>query len=169
MANSNLLTSKINKKELEFIRYIASGSSVKDAYILAGYRGINPQQPYQLKYKLKNKITQYLEDTSFNRDTVAIEISKLLNIPLDPSINYLTVTQKIRTIGLLSRSLPDSGKPARSFSRFQILIANTSGAPVAVTVNPSPAPADSLLRSGTIDAPDIENEETNSLEMDGEE
>jgi len=111
----------LTKKNFKFIEALSKGNSVKDSYVLAGYKGKNPQQPYQLMHKLKGKITEYLENNGFNKSRVAIELEKLLSLPLREEEKTVTIDQRLKMIGLLNKALPEQEKKAQSFTRFTII------------------------------------------------
>lgn len=125
ISNNQSLTKQIEqrltKKNIAFIKYISQGLKVKEAYKLAGYKGSNDQQPYQLMSQLKHKIQEYLENNGFNKARVAIELEKLLDLPLRDDQKSVTIEQRLKMIGLLNKALPEEKKQAHEFTRFQIV------------------------------------------------
>jgi len=125
ITNKELKETLTNKNWL-FIQHIGNGLSVPDSYKLAGYKGKNEQQCYQLKHELKHKIAEYLRNKGFNQETLAIELDKLLSLPLRPDQNSVTIDQKIKLVRLLKDSLPESEKKEPSFTRFTIVNGNVT-------------------------------------------
>lgn len=115
------LEEKLTDKNFKFIEALSKGLKVHEAYKLAGYKGKNKQQPYQLMHKLKGKIQEYLENNGFNKSRVAIELEKLLSLPLRDTEKEVTIDQRLRMIGLLNKSLPEVEKKSQNFTRFTII------------------------------------------------
>jgi hypothetical protein len=115
------LKDTLTQKNYKFIEAISKGYKPPEAYQIAGYKGKNDQQPYQLMHALKYKISEYLRLKGFNQETVAIELDKLLSLPLRSDQTSVTVDQKIKLIRLLKDALPESEKKEPSFTRFTII------------------------------------------------
>jgi sulfur carrier protein ThiS len=130
------LNEVLTKRNFKFIQYIAQGLSPVEAYKLSGYSGTNEQQPYQLKHKLKYKISEYLKNKGFNQETLAVELDKLISLPLRDDQKQVTIDQKIKILRLLKDSLPESEKKEPSFSRFTI-VNNTVNVPEMATNGPT--------------------------------
>jgi hypothetical protein len=116
----------LTKKNYKFIKAIAEGYKAPEAYKIAGYKGTNEQQPYQLVHTLKYKISEYLKDSGFNQETLGIELNKLLSLPLRNDQSSVTIDQKIKILRLFKESLPESEKREPSFSRFTIVQGNVN-------------------------------------------
>lgn len=116
------LKETLTKKNFKFIELLASGLSVVEAYKAAGYTGTNEQQPYQLSHSLKHKISEYLQNKGFNKENLAIELGKLLSLPLRPDQTNVTVDQKIKLLRLFKDALPESEKKEEpKFTRFTVV------------------------------------------------
>ncbi len=93
----------------------------------------------KLRKQLKTHISRYIQESFFNRDTLALEIGKLLNLPLNEQSNVITINQKLRLLGLLNKSLPDATKKEYNPARFQVFIGTMppegKAPPVVVTMS----------------------------------
>jgi hypothetical protein len=113
---------KLTKRNFKFIELLSQGLSVVEAYKAAGYKGTNDQQPYQLSHSLKHKISEYLQVKGFNKENLAIQLDKLVSLPLRHDQTAVTIDQKIRMLRLFKDSLPESEKKEEpKFSRFTVV------------------------------------------------
>jgi len=129
------LNEVLTKKNFKFIQYLSNGIDIQEAYKLAGYSGTNEQQAYQLKHKLKYKIAEYLRIKGFNQETLAVELSKIMQLPLREDQRSVTIDQKIKMIRLLKDCLPESEKKEPTFSRFTVINNIQSGHASVKTVD----------------------------------
>jgi len=117
----NTIDKKLNKRQWKFIELMNKGLSIPEAYRLAGYTGINAQQPYQLNHYLKGKIAEIAEANGFNRNRLMVELNKLIDLPLDNTKLNVTLREKLSIIRTLAKCLPDVDKPKDNLSRFTIV------------------------------------------------
>lgn len=158
MDNKELeLNEVLTKKNFKFIQYISNGLDIQEAYKLAGYSGTNEQQPYQLKHKLKYKISEYLKNKGFNQEKLAVEIDKLISLPLRDDQKQVTIDQKIKILRLLKDSLPESEKKEPSFSRFTIVHGNVNVSGPSDNVNVPNSPMSKVIDASPIPS-EIDNE-----------
>lgn len=103
-------------KNKAFLQHLAAGRPTLEAYHLAGYKG-NNHAAYQLRSDLKQQLALLLEQGGFNREQLAVEINKLNELPLDPSIKNVNFKQKMDILRLMDKALP---KPMQQGDRPKI-------------------------------------------------
>lgn len=137
MSNNKLITdidNKLNKRQWNFLQYIASGLKVTEAYKLAGFKGNNPDSAYLLNHRLKDKINEILVNNGFNRNNFMVEVGKLIDLPLREDQKQVSIDQKIKILRLFKDSLPEQKKES-SFTQFTIINGNLDTSPK--TIEPS--------------------------------
>ena len=80
-------------------KYIQQGMTVKDAYANAGYKGKNPQAPYQLYHKLKKKLEIIWDSDNADSLRLKMEAKKIADMPLkEKEIKAETKLKAIETL-----------------------------------------------------------------------
>lgn len=152
---------KLTKRNFKFIELLSQGLSVVEAYKAAGYKGTNEQQPYQLSHSLKHKISEYLQIKGFNKESLAIQLDKLISLPLRSDQTAVTIDQKIRMLRLFKDSLPESEKKEEpKLSRFTVVnnYVNMDKGPKAI----DQSTIDVIAESSDQIVNETESEESNS-------
>lgn len=130
-ASNNPLTSngKPIKKEIELteknwlmLRYLREGKRIKEAYTLAGYDG-SGDSCYKMYHDLKGKLKEIVEADGFNKTRLAIEMEKLISLPLEESKKEVTLTEKLKAIRLANQILSEDAQKAPQ-SQFTMIIIN---------------------------------------------
>ena len=115
--NKDLIKS-IDKKEIDdisfltdrnwlFIKHFTKGNSIADSYKLAGYSSDVPSAPYMLYARLKKAIERVIQDDGVDKSRLMLETKKLLDIPLNPDKQTVSLTEKLRTIKAMANLLPE--------------------------------------------------------------
>lgn len=95
----------LTAKNKAFLQHLAAGRQTLEAYKLAGYNG-EPHAAYQLRSELKQHLTVLLEQGGFSREQLAVEVNRLNELPLDPSIKNVNFKQKLDILRLMEKALP---------------------------------------------------------------
>lgn len=95
----------LTAKNKAFLQHLASGRPTLEAYNLAGYKG-NNHAAYQLRSDLKQQLAVLLEQGGFSREQLAVEVNRLNELPLDPSIKNVNFKQKLDVLRLMEKALP---------------------------------------------------------------
>lgn len=136
MKDKELITSiddKLTKRDWLFIEYRSKGLKVPEAYKLAGFKGKNPDSPYLLSCRLKDRLSQIIESNGFNRNEYMIQLSKILNLPLRDDQTSVTIEQKLKTLRLFKDSLPENKREA-TFTKFTIINNSVESSPEIIEV-----------------------------------
>jgi len=123
MKDNQLITSidnKLTKRQWNFLKFIANGLKVTEAYKLAGFKGKNINSAYLLNHRLKDKINEILINSGFNRNNFMVELGKLIDLPLRDDQKQVTIDQKIKILRLFKDSLPEQNNQV-SFTKFTII------------------------------------------------
>jgi len=135
----------LTARSKSFLNHLAAGRPTLEAYALAGYKG-DAHAAYQLRSDLKQHLARLLEEGGFSREHLALEITKLNTMPLDPSIQNVNFKQKLDVLRLMEKALP---KPAST----------TSGKPITPV----------RLNFHTTELPKLESIETTAEESEDQE
>ena len=95
----------LTSKNKAFLQHLASGRPTIEAYHLAGYHGDN-HAAYQLRSELKVHLAALLEQGGFSREQLSLEINRLNELPLDPTIRNVNFRQKMDVLRLMDKALP---------------------------------------------------------------
>jgi len=139
--NQGLIPSKKPERQLTaknkaFLQHLAAGRPTLEAYKLAGYQG-EPHAAYELRYQLKHHLATLLEQGGFSRETMAIEVNKLMALPLNPEIANVNFKQKLDLLRFMDKALPKEIVGARpNITPFKLNM-NFKG-PVTVEQNTEP-------------------------------
>jgi hypothetical protein len=106
----------LTPKNKAFLQHLAAGRPTLEAYALAGYKG-EPHAAYQLRSELKAHLAVLLEQGGFSREQLAVEVNRLNELPLDPSIKNVNFKQKLDILRLMEKALP---KPTFDSKTVQI-------------------------------------------------
>lgn len=116
----------LTDKQEKFIGFLLDGKKVVEAWKDAGYQGAELVDPYKLRKRLKEKISERIE-ADFNKENLKTELKKLMDIPTE-SKESISVNQKAKLISIYKDILKEEkakeSKPI--FTRFQVLINNSS-------------------------------------------
>ena len=96
---------ELTTKNKAFLQHLAAGRPTLEAYSLAGYKG-EPHAAYELRYQLKAHLAQLLEQGGFSRDTLAIEVNKLMALPLNEEVKNVNFKQKLDLLRFMDKALP---------------------------------------------------------------
>lgn len=94
---------QLTAKNRAFLQHLASGRPTIEAYHLAGYKG-EVHAAYQLRSDLKQQLALLLEQGGFSREQLGIEINRLNELPLDPTIKNVNFKQKLDILRLMERA-----------------------------------------------------------------
>lgn len=95
----------LTSKNRSFLNHLAAGRPTLEAYALAGYKG-EAHAAYQLRSELKAHLAVLLEQGGFSRETLAVEVNRLNQLPLDPAITNVNFKQKMDVLRLMDKALP---------------------------------------------------------------
>lgn len=95
----------LTTKNKAFLQHLADGRPTLEAYKLAGYKG-EAHAAYQLRSDLKAHLALLLENGGWSRETLASEVKKLNELPLDPNITNVNFKQKLDILRLMDKALP---------------------------------------------------------------
>lgn len=95
----------LTAKNKAFLQHLAAGRPTLEAYHLAGYKGEN-HAAYQLRSDLKQHLAVLLESGGFSREQLAVEVNRLNELPLDPTIKNVNFRQKMDILRLMEKALP---------------------------------------------------------------
>ena len=95
----------LTPKNKAFLQHLASGRPTLEAYSLAGYKG-EPHAAYQLRSDLKVQLGALLEQGGFSREQLAVEVNRLNELPLDPSVKNVNFKQKLDLLRLMEKAVP---------------------------------------------------------------
>lgn len=111
---------QLTTKNKSFLQHLANGRPTLEAYKLAGYNG-EPHAAYELRYQLKAHLATLLEQGGFSRETVAIEVNKLMALPLSEEIKNVNFKQKLDLLRFMDKALPKEISGARpSITPFKL-------------------------------------------------
>lgn len=102
---SNKAVRPLTAKNKAFLQHLADGRPTLEAYKLAGYKG-DAHAAYQLRSDLRVHLANLLEMGGWSRESLATEVKKLNEIPLDPSIRNVNFKQKLDILRLMDKALP---------------------------------------------------------------
>lgn len=95
----------LTPKNKAFLQHLANGRPTLEAYSLAGYKG-EPHAAYQLRSDLKVQLGALLEQGGFSREQLAVEVNRLNELPLDPSVKNVNFKQKLDLLRLMEKAVP---------------------------------------------------------------
>ena len=95
----------LTAKNKSFLQHLANGRPTLEAYKLAGYNG-EPHAAYELRYQLKHHLALLLEQGGFSRETIAVEVNKLMALPLADEIKNVNFRQKLDLLKFMNAALP---------------------------------------------------------------
>lgn len=95
----------LTAKNKAFLQHLANGRPTLEAYKLAGYKG-DAHAAYQLRSDLRTHLANLLEMGGWSRESLASEVQKLNEIPLDPTIKNVNFKQKLDILRLMDKALP---------------------------------------------------------------
>lgn len=118
------------KKEVELteqnwlmLKYLREGKRIREAYSLAGYTG-SANACYQLYHILKGKLKEIVEADGFNKTRLAIEMEKLISLPLELNKTEVTLTEKLKAIRLANQIISDDAQKSPQATFTLIVIGN---------------------------------------------
>lgn len=122
----------LTAKNKSFLQHLAAGRPTIEAYKLAGYQGDN-HAAYQLRSDLKQHLQVLLEQGGFSREQLGLEIKRLNELPLDPTIQNVNFKQKLDVLRLMEKAIPkEIGNGSKPVITPFIIAINK---PETVTVN----------------------------------
>jgi len=96
---------QLTPKNRAFLQHLANGRPTLEAYKLAGYTG-ESHSAYELRYQLKQHLAVLLEQGGFSRETIAVEVNKLMALPLADGIKNVNFKQKLDLLRFMDKALP---------------------------------------------------------------
>lgn len=99
-------------------KHIQAGRTVKEAYALAGYKGNNPQAPYQLWHKLNKKFEVIWDADNADSLRLKMEAKKIADMPLKDT--QIKAETKLKAIETLHKLQDKEKKEAKTISPFII-------------------------------------------------
>lgn len=102
----------LTKRNRSFLNHLAAGRPTLEAYRLAGFKG-EPHAAYELRSKLRMVLAQMLEARGIDRADLMVQAKTLVDLPLDPQIQSVTVKQKVDILRLYDKILGsvEGGQP----------------------------------------------------------
>lgn len=105
------------------LKYLREGKRVREAYTLAGYKGTG-EACYHLYQTIKGKLREIVEADGFNKTRLAIEMDKILSLPLDLSKTEVTLSEKLKSIRLANQILTEDAQKNPQATFTMIVIQN---------------------------------------------
>lgn len=108
----NEIKFELTDQNILFLKHIAGGMKVKDAYKAAGYESLLPNVPYQFYWKLKKKLEALVEADNLDGLRLRLELSKIINLPLASPENPhgISVGDKLKAIKTTHEIVEGKGK-----------------------------------------------------------
>lgn len=116
------LNVELTEQNFLMLKHIQAGRTVKDAYHLAGYKGTNPHQPYQMYHRLKKRLEQVYDADNVDSLRLKIEAKRILDMevedrPIKPEV-------KLKAIETLNRLQDKEKTEAKQISPFIVFKAD---------------------------------------------
>lgn len=119
--NAPLDFNRLTHQNWLFINAFLSSGNVKKAYQLAKYSGTEASAPYQIFRKLKPYIEQIGDLDVTSRARLQADLKPVLDMPLDPSKQHLTLSEWLR-VRKFSASITPEAKTAKA--NISVLVIN---------------------------------------------